>query len=127
MTKLREAIHRVATKVWIASSRSLSSGGASRRGERSHHVTSAAEIDAVIAETLEREARAAGQARRAGWHCTVETAASFTAFYGAVARQGVYFIGARESCCSSRPVTNAHDARSPRSRPLKQLMAKGGN
>jgi hypothetical protein len=38
----------------------------------------AAEIDAVIAETLELEARAAEQARRAAWGRTVENAASFT-------------------------------------------------
>jgi hypothetical protein len=81
--------------------------------------------DAVIAETLEREARAAGQARRAGWPRTVEKAARFIAFYGAVARQGVYFNGARESCCSSRPVTNAHDAWSRRSRFPEAAAGKG--
>jgi hypothetical protein len=37
----------------------------------------ATEIDAVIAETLAREARAAEQARRAAWQRTVENAASF--------------------------------------------------
>ena len=35
------------------------------------------EIDGVIAKTLEREARAAEQARRAAWQRTVENAASF--------------------------------------------------
>jgi hypothetical protein len=35
------------------------------------------EINAVIAETLAREARAAEQARRAAWQRTVENAASF--------------------------------------------------
>ena len=35
------------------------------------------ELNAVIAETLAREARAAEQARRAAWQRTVENAASF--------------------------------------------------
>jgi hypothetical protein len=39
---------------------------------------SSKEIDGVIAKTLEREARAAEQARRAAWQRTVENAASFT-------------------------------------------------
>jgi hypothetical protein len=36
----------------------------------------------VIAETLEREARAAEQARRAAWRRTVENAENITAFDG---------------------------------------------
>ena len=38
---------------------------------------SSKEVDAVIAKTLEREARAAEQARRAAWQRTVENATSF--------------------------------------------------
>jgi hypothetical protein len=49
----------------------------------------AAGIDAVISQTLAREALAAEQARRAVWRRTIESATSCTAFDGVVARQGV--------------------------------------
>ena len=50
------------------------------------HSLNAAEIDAVIAQTLANEAMAAEQARRIAWRRTLENAGSFTAFDSAVAR-----------------------------------------
>jgi hypothetical protein len=44
------------------------------------------EIDGLIATTLDREAMATDQARRAAWRRTVENAASFTTSDGAVSR-----------------------------------------
>jgi hypothetical protein len=46
----------------------------------------AAEIDAVISQTLARETLAAEQARRAGWRRTIENVTRFTAFDSAVPR-----------------------------------------
>jgi hypothetical protein len=46
------------------------------------HTLNGKEIDAVIAETLEREARDAERARRAEWQRTVESAAQLAALAG---------------------------------------------
>jgi hypothetical protein len=51
-------------------------GGSAQRNPPFFDYEMAGYADAVIAETLEREAKAAAQARRAGWHCTVENAAA---------------------------------------------------
>jgi hypothetical protein len=55
----------------------MAGGAVTKAGLALFRTLDAAEIDAVIAQTLAREALAAVQARRAAWQRTVENAASF--------------------------------------------------